>query len=886
MNNKFFFYIFFFNAILCLGGNGPFAFKKYVSYDFKIESSSTYQPTNYAEIDSFYRNVCHTNYNANATCYIKYSEFNNGILRKPFVFVEGISFEKTGINNNIYNVGRYFMQENNIGENYPDLLACYESNPAKIGEEVGYSTFNWATLVTGVEAEGYVDGDPLRVQKSPELLNKLYCAGFDICFIDFKSGEEYIESNGEALVTILDSLHSMLVTNQSTEKMVVCGASMGGLVAKYAVNKIEALGHTNWINKFISFDSPQMGANIPLAVQFTLKHFKDLPHIDAIESTQDLEAIQSYNSAVDMIKSKYRKLTCPSASQLVNYSCLSANLSLTSSEIIPSPSMERIGLLTNPYFNAWPQHCKKISISNGSRKGITQNPSNIPGDIVFEMDGAIDLKLGTLPANEDEYKKIFEFDILECLGVAAGTITSQTVKVKNSMALDLGAGSFRRDIDAFVSVPFFLLNYYYGRQMPVICNLFENTHIDNPNTKLCFIPAPSSLGFKDYENMMKQNQITQQTFLEAWFNNSEKKEDPNHDVSYFDVVYAPAENQTHVEITDENIKWVMDELFDIEGDNLLYQDGAIPVGIHFANHVVKAGRDVGVNPCSEEVVSHSMVQIIQPSNLPAPYFFSYLDLQVEPQLISSSDAGMRLDFVTGEIVPHTSYLVSFNGAYVDYFSAPNPLTINIAGNTPYGQLVYELIQDDYPNSDGYYDFAAVYSLKAYHSSQSGCGPAYALANNFTQLIAQDSIVLAPGFYTEIDASFDAKIVKKDMCENTGGRYAFVPNYNKNSETKGGNNYNSAMAKRKNENPFQLDSEHTKSVIVFPNPANRIVSINSSVPIIQTEIFDAMGLLVKRIKEQGITFNQIIQLEELSNGAYIIFTKTKNGISKEKLIVQN
>jgi hypothetical protein len=42
-------------------------------------------------------------------------------------------------------------------------------------------------------------GDPLKVEKSPELLNQLCCAGYDICFVDFVSGEAYIESNGEVL---------------------------------------------------------------------------------------------------------------------------------------------------------------------------------------------------------------------------------------------------------------------------------------------------------------------------------------------------------------------------------------------------------------------------------------------------------------------------------------------------------------------------------------------------------------------------------------------------------------------------------------------------------------------------------------------------------------
>jgi hypothetical protein len=50
-----------------------------------------------------------------------------------------------------------------------------------------------------VDAEGVEDGEPLQVQKSPELLQKLYENSYDIVFVDFESGQQYMENNGFAL---------------------------------------------------------------------------------------------------------------------------------------------------------------------------------------------------------------------------------------------------------------------------------------------------------------------------------------------------------------------------------------------------------------------------------------------------------------------------------------------------------------------------------------------------------------------------------------------------------------------------------------------------------------------------------------------------------------
>jgi hypothetical protein len=92
-------------------------------------------------------------------------------------------------------------------------------------------------------------------------LQKLYDSNYDVVFVDFKSGQNYMENNGFALSKALKQIKDSLDNNGSPEKLVVCGASMGGLVSRFAIRDIELNGADKYktcVGKFISFDAPQI----------------------------------------------------------------------------------------------------------------------------------------------------------------------------------------------------------------------------------------------------------------------------------------------------------------------------------------------------------------------------------------------------------------------------------------------------------------------------------------------------------------------------------------------------------------------------------------------------------------------------------------------------
>src|SRR5690554_3514167 len=75
------------------------------------------------------------------------------------------------------------------------------------------------------------------------------------------------------LVKLIQEVNHSLSTSGSSEEIVVIGPSMGGQIARYALaymEKQESLAVANMDHNtrlYVSFDSPHLGANIPLSLQ-------------------------------------------------------------------------------------------------------------------------------------------------------------------------------------------------------------------------------------------------------------------------------------------------------------------------------------------------------------------------------------------------------------------------------------------------------------------------------------------------------------------------------------------------------------------------------------------------------------------------------------------
>jgi hypothetical protein len=196
---------------------------------------------------------------ADARIYIQYANRLTGQLIKPIIFVEG------------------FDVDNNPNDNR-------------------YGDINWETYKTGICRDEDGKQKAFQLQNLPVFLDRLKQEGYDVIIVDFKSGGTRIESNALTLTSIIQWANS---TKVGKNELAVMGASMGGLVVRYALKLMEQKNCKHCTRFYSTFDSPHQGANIPLAIQHFTKFFSQV----------DNKAKDSYD----------KKLSAESALQMLVY---------------------------------------------------------------------------------------------------------------------------------------------------------------------------------------------------------------------------------------------------------------------------------------------------------------------------------------------------------------------------------------------------------------------------------------------------------------------------------------------------------------------------------------------------------------------------------------
>ena len=183
---------------------------------------------------------------------------------------------------------------------------------------------------------------------SPNIYNAI-ADDYDIVYVDNNNGIDDIRRNAALFMQVLDLVNSPTY-KEGNYPNVVMGISMGGLVARYALRKMEIQGRDHHTWKYISVDSPHKGANIPLGIQAMADHIASQElrvfFVTALKSTWlsgDLE------DAVKMLNS-------PAAKQMMVYRLNSQNTDHQNF----MQEYEQMGL---------PVKCQNIAISNGRLDG-------------------------------------------------------------------------------------------------------------------------------------------------------------------------------------------------------------------------------------------------------------------------------------------------------------------------------------------------------------------------------------------------------------------------------------------------------------------------------------------------------------------------------------
>jgi hypothetical protein len=86
-------------------------------------------------------------------------------------------------------------------------------------------------------------------------------------------GGDFQQRNGYLLEYLIDYCNLEMQANNSTEKIVVVGPSMGGQISRYALRDMEKRGQNHNCRLWVCFDSNNQGSYAPMGLQYSLSAF-------------------------------------------------------------------------------------------------------------------------------------------------------------------------------------------------------------------------------------------------------------------------------------------------------------------------------------------------------------------------------------------------------------------------------------------------------------------------------------------------------------------------------------------------------------------------------------------------------------------------------------
>jgi hypothetical protein len=350
-------------------------------------------------------------------------------------------------------------------------------------------------VVEGFDIDNTMNWDELYEHLNQEgLVETLRSEGYDIVVLNLTDATDYMQRNAFVLVELISQVNAVI---DPYRDLAIVGASMGGLVARYALAYMETHGLDHRTVLFLSLDTPHRGANIPLGIQYWMDFF----------SGQSDEAAFLLG-----------QLDRPAARQMLVYH--HTDPPGTSGE---SDSLRAVLAADFDAVGEYPALPRMVAVANGSGTRLDQGFA--PGDqiILYEYSGFLIEIIGNVWAVPDDTETIIFDGLLDLPWPFPDD--EMTVTVSGTRPYDSAPGGTRASM-----VQMDTTDVPYGD----IVALY-NTH--------CFIPTISALDIE-----------TDDLFYDIAGDPAVLSRTP------FDTIYYPVENQEHVAITPENAGWMLNEI--------------------------------------------------------------------------------------------------------------------------------------------------------------------------------------------------------------------------------------------------------------------------------------------------------------------------------------
>ncbi len=356
------------------------------------------------------------------------------------------------------------------------------------------SITNPVVVIEGFDLDNTLDWDGLyNLLNQENLIEELRTRGFDAVILNFTEATDFIQANAFLTVELIEQVKAAISPGAEFSMI---GASMGGLVARYALTYMESQAMDHQVRTAIFFDSPQSGANIPLGIQYWMDFFSE-------QSTEAAFLLSRLDTPAGRQMLAYHHTTPPGATGEAD-SLRGAYLADLAS-IGSLPSLPRL-----------------VAIANGSGATVNQGFAAAAQIIDYEYRSFLVDIDGNVWAVPDGGSQQILKGLIDIILLPAETIN---VTVSGTDPWDNAPGGWRgsmADMDS-TTAP-------WGDIVAL-----------HPNH--CFVPTISALALS-----------TTDLFYDVAGDPNLMALTP------FDTLYYPTVNQEHVSITPESAIWFLDEI--------------------------------------------------------------------------------------------------------------------------------------------------------------------------------------------------------------------------------------------------------------------------------------------------------------------------------------
>lgn len=391
---------------------------------------------------------------------------------------------------------------------------------------------------------------------SPSNLADLVRAeGFDVVILNFPEyiraadgklidgGTDFIERNAMLLVDLITTINNQKV---GTNKNVIIGPSMGGLISRYALNYMENQSLNHDTRLWLSFDSPHNGANVPIGFQHLFNYLAYGMELGGLAGNANIVELQPLVDNLLKSAAARQMLTDHFEPHLTNGSNVEFNTSLKLPTAHPFKSIffKRLDSLTGSGF---PENLRKISIINGSGVGnpyqFKSGNDILPGsevvntiieDVSFETDVTLKVKFTPEMNMQNQISYLFVDAFFFCFCDLTASANTQSFSYSNGIDAAMG-GLF--DLGALTQ------GFGTSGTIGAFLSALQTDYFN-------FIPTVSAMALQVPNNQFNWFQIPDSNVTSL----------PTNTVTPFDAWYMPEFNEPHVTLTQENVDFAWNEI--------------------------------------------------------------------------------------------------------------------------------------------------------------------------------------------------------------------------------------------------------------------------------------------------------------------------------------